>query len=942
MNTIHPMKHKACLLLILLQTFPGICRDAEAGITVRDLRCERQADPLGVDESHPRLSWKIDAGDPRTRGVIQTAYQVLVASTPQLLARDTGDLWDSGKVLGDESLNTRYDGLPLRSNKSYFWKVRAWTGDGQPTGWSSPASCGMGILEPSDWAGQWIKADLELYDYQKALKKLPDHDREAEGPMWARTNAIRKMTAAIDAAPAVWLRKEFATQVKQLVSARMFISGMGMYELYLNGRKVNDHHLNNAPYDCDKAVPYQVHDVTRFVRQGGNAVGVLLGNGYFNPVVPSALREYAADFIDTPRLRCELVLEYADGSEDRVPSDTTWSFTTDGPIRFNSLRAGESYDARMDLGDWSCHGYRAGSWKNALVAEAPAGVPVYQSLPPVRVVEEIPAVAVTQHGPGYRFDIGVEATGWARLKLHGKAGQKITIQYPGVGTHTLGRYQECQYVCKGDGDETYEPRFAFAGYRYVDVSGLDYQPAPADMVGCEVVSDLQASGRFSCSSPELMRIQDVVRRTIRNYYIQMPMDPVREKVCWTQDVQSNFEPTGYNFDVSRIYAKWQDDYIRSVQPDGYVPTVVPGCFDGPTINGPWWGGMIIYNPWQLHRFYGDRRILERSYEPMKHYLRYLDSIASDDIVEWGLGDWLEMFQGSQGARPTGTTVPFTSTCAYLMYNDILRQTALLVKQPDEAAHFADRCAAIRKAIDRRFYHAAEGCYDKGSQTACILALMLNLPAPSERSRVLAGLQARIAGDHDHVTSGFVGLPFLLAFLSENGMADPAWRIATQPTYPGWFDMIFTRNNSVLKEDWAGKMVQMPSLGVSIGGWFYRCLGGISPDMPGFKSFTIRPDVGHLDWVKCDHECPYGLIRSDWSRADGRLTMRVDVPPNTTATVCVPTQESAGVTESGKPAAAAAGVKFLRMDCQAAVYAVGSGSYRFESRLTGAIGGKTHE
>jgi alpha-L-rhamnosidase len=911
---------------------------------VANLRCEYLKDPLGIDVPKPRLSWVMEDGGQKTedRGRKQTAYQILVASTPELLAKDKGDLWDSGKVEGDQSIQVEYVGKPLTSGMRCFWKVRGWfTVQGsevQGSEWSKNASWAMGVLKPEDLgSANWIKSDLELADYQKELKKIADHDREPEDSMWERAKGIRKMTEGVTNAPAVWFRKEFSAAGKPLRSARVCMSGLGYYELYINGAKVNNHHLNCAPYDYGKAVPYQVHDVKQLLRGGDNAIGVILGNGYFNPVIPSLLREYAADYIDTPRMLLDMVLEFEDGSVQRVVSDCTWKFTTAGPIRFNSVRAGETYDARMELGDWSSPAYRMETWKDAIAAEAPTGKLVNQNLPPVRRIAEIPAVSVVKNIEGYRFDIGVESTGWARLKLKGKPGQKIIIRYPGSGSHTLGRYQECQYICRGDGIETYEPRYAFSGYRFIEVSGLDYEPKPSDLVGCLVASDLQSSGRFSCSSPELNKIQEVILRTILNYNIQIPMDPVREKVAWTQDVQSNFKATACNFDVSRIYAKWQDDFIWSLQDDGYVPTVLPSCFDGPTINGPWWGGMIVFNPWQLYQFYGDRQILERSYEPMKHYIRYLDSIAKDNIITWGLGDWKDTTADcKQGSRPNCTTVPFTSTCAYMMYNDIIRRTALLLNKTDDAAKYAARTQEIRAAINSRFFNAATGVYDKGSQTGYVLALFLGVPAEADRPRITENLKAQIASDGFHVTSGFVGIPILLTYLTEHGMGDLAWRIATRPTYPGWFDMIFTLKNSVLKEDWAGKLVQMPSLAAPIGEWFYRSLGGIRPDAPGFKSIIVQPYTETLDWVKCEYESPYGLIRSDWQKKDGKLTMEITIPANTTATVYIPAKEEAGVIEAGKPAAKADGVKFLCMENNTAVYAVGSGTYTFQSPLINTV------
>ncbi len=460
------------------------------------------------------------------------------------------------------------------------------------------------------------------------------------------------------------------------------------------------------------------------------------------------------------------------------------------------------------------------------------------------------------------------------------------------------------------------------------MSGLDYTPRLDDCTGLQVVSDFARTGSFSCSNEKLNTLQEVHLRTIRNYNVQMPQDPVREKACWTQDVQTNFECTAYNFNLQALYRKWQFDYLDQVFPDGFVPTVVPSCFDGPWINGPWWSGMIIYNPWQLYEFYGDRDLLEESYPGMKKHFSYLGSIANEHVVSWGLGDWQDAAAQKAGyGNPKSTTVPYTSTCAYFHYADILRQTALLLGKPDEAAHYAGQMEAIRKSLHDKFYNAETGVYDKGSQTAYVLALRLRIAADQDRPRIVENLKRQIAKDDFHLSSGFVGLPFLLTELTEIGPGDLAWKIATQDTYPSWFDMIFNNKKTAFMEAWDGGMVQMPSLAGPIGAWFYRSLGGIRSDEPGFKSFIIAPYTKTLDWVKCTHECPYGTIRSDWSRKDGVLTMDLSVPVNTTATVFIPGED---ITEGGVPATEAEGVTVLRRENGRQIFTLESGFYRFEA------------
>ena len=918
------IKNIFIIVIVLASVACGSTNLSKSGLLkVSDLACEYLEKPLGIDVLQPRLSWKLEAGE---RGQKQTAYHIIVASSSEMLDKNIGDIWDTGKVKSGQSLNVKYGGALLKSRNQYFWKVKVWNKDGDSSTWSKPASWSMGILSQDEWQGQWIQSDLELFDYQKELKKIADHNMETESAMWDRAEKIRKMTANIKEAPAVWMRKEFKSEDNKLLRATVYISGLGLYELYLNGSKINNHLLTVSAHDFGKTVPYHVHDVTDLIEKGGNAIGVILGNGYLNPVIPSALREYAADYINTPRLRFELQLDYEDGSSRRVLSDSSWKITTAGPIRFNSIRSGEIYDARQELGDWSSVGFTDKKWSSAKIAKGPAGRLACRHLPPVRLISKIPAVSVKPYEKGFRFDIGVESTGWARVKLRGKAGQKIVISYPGSNNHTLGSYQTCEYICKGEGDEFYEPRFAFNGYRYVDIYGLDYTPAVTDLIGCQVVSDLQSMGTFSCSDKRLSYLQEVNCRTIRNYIVQVPLDPVREKSGWTQDVQSNFETSAYNFNFHGIYDKWQDDFIDAIFDNGYVPTVIPSCFDGPTINGPWWGGMMVYNPWQLYNFYGDKEILAKSYDSMKQYFFYLESIAENNIIEWGLGDWMDI--GSAHGLPHNTTVPYTSTCGYMMHADILRQTASILDRKDDVEYFAKRKEEIKEAVNNKFYDRKNGIYDKGSQTSFILALKLNIIPQKEKAQLIENFRKQIVEDKNHLSTGFIGTPFLLTLLCEEGLADLAWKIATQESYPGWYDMIYNKKNSVFKENWHGGLVQMPSLAGPIGAWFYRSLGGIRSDAPGYKTFYIQPYTETLEWVKCTYESPYGMIRSDWQKKDGVLTMNITVPVNTTATVYIPGKT---ITESGQSVAKADGVSFLNYENGNSVFKVEAGDYSFESK-----------
>jgi alpha-L-rhamnosidase len=864
------------------------------------------------------------------RGARQTAHQILVAGSEEALQQDRGDLWDSGKVLSDRSVFVEYAGQALKSRQACFWKVRIWDQDERVSDWSAPASWRMGLLADSDWTGRWIASDLELMDYQKTLRAMTDFGMEPETEIRTMIKKCRKMTAEVTEAPAPCFRKEFDAP-KTVRRATVSVSGLGLFELYVNGHRISDHQLDPAYTDYQKRVFYLTHDVTAELRPGKNALGVVLGNGWFNLITPHVLRYYAADYIAPPQLRLDLDLEFSDGTHQYVGSDESWRCTTDGPIRFNCILAGESYDARREMPGWADAGFGDANWKPAIPAFAPGGRLVSQQLRPVRRVKELPAVAVKKEGADWRFDLGVETTGRPRLRFHGAPGETITIKLPGSDGHTLGRYQTSQYVFRGTDYEVYEARFCTAGYRYVDVSGLSYAPDAADCVGQLVCTDLEQAGAFACSDERLNRLQEILLRTVQNYIVHIPNDPTREKAGWTQDVESNFPQTAYNFNCATVFTKWQRDFLDTIHANGYMPPVAPGRFDGPTINGPWWGGAIIYAPWYLYQFYGDSEILAESYPAMKAQFGYLDSIAENHIVHWGLGDWMEV--GS--VRPVRTPVPLTSTCAYYWFACILRDTAALLGKPEEAERFAAAAVEIRSAYNKEFFHPTTGDYAGGSQTCQLVSLLFGLVPDDKRNQVRQHLAERVGADNGHLSTGFVGTPLLLPGLSDLGMPKLAWTIATQTDYPSFIDAILNRGNTVMKEDWTGGLVQMPSLQGPIGTWFYHSLAGIRPDPsgPGFKRIIIKPETENaLAWVKAHHDSLYGRIASEWRREGDRLTLNVTIPPNTTATIHVPTEPDEQVTEGGKPVTESPGVNFLRMEDGRAILSVGSGSYQFASKL----------
>ena len=915
--------------LVLFLVWLSACAPAASSMKPVDLRCEFNVSPLGIDAARPRLFWKLESAE---RGARQSAYQVLVASSEDCLRRNQGDLWNSGKVKSEQTTFLPYSGKPLASRQRCHWKVRVWDQRGRAADWSAPAFWTMGLLAQADWQGKWIASDLELMDYQKTFRAMTDFGMEPESEIWPMADKYRQMATNITQAPAVWLRKEFDAPGK-IRRATVSVSGLGHFELYVNGRRISDHQLDPAYTDYQKRVFYLTHDVTAALKPGRNALGVVLGNGWFNLITPHVLRYQTADYIAPPQLRLDLDLEFADGSHAFLGSDESWKVTTNGPILFNCVLAGETYDARKEMPGWAEPGFNEANWKAARPAPAPDGRLVSQQLRPVRKVKQLRAVSVKKQGEGWRFDLGVETVGWAKLRAKGKPGHEITIQLPGAGSHTLGRYQTSKYIFRSAEFEEFEPRFCYAGFRYVDVTGLDYEPAAADCVGQMVSTDLEPAGGFACSDERLNQLQEILLRTVKNYVVHIPNDPTREKAGWTQDIECGFFETVYNFNCATMYEKWQRDFLDIIHANGYMPPVAPGRFDGPTINGPWWGGCVVYAPWWLYEFYGDREILAESYPAMKAQFGYLRSLATNGIVRWGLGDWLEV--GS--VRPVRTPVPLTSTCAYYWFAGILRDTATLLDQPEEAKQFAAAAVEIRVAYNREFFNPQTGDYASGSQTCQLVSLVFGLVPEAQRELVRQRLAERVNRDNGHLTTGFVGTPLLLQGLTDLGLPELAWTIATQTNYPSFIDAILNRGNTVMKEDWNGGLVQMPSLQGPIGTWFHHSLAGIrrDPSAPGFKRILIKPETANpLTWVKAHHDTLYGRIVSEWRRDGEQLSMNVTIPPNTTATVFVPAAELADVLEGGQPVAKTVGVKFLRMEPAAAVFMVASGDYAFTTTTGG--------
>jgi alpha-L-rhamnosidase len=907
-----------------------------------NLRCEYRADPMGIDTPRPRLSWVI--ASPR-RGEWQTAYRVLVASEKKLLTPDRADLWDSGKVTSDQSIQVEYGGKPLSSGARCYWKVRIWDREEQPSPWSPTAQWTMGLLRPDDWRGLWIEPNQPAW--LAALKKAP-----ADQPL-----ANSSLTGSNP--PAYWVRKVFSLEAAPQ-RAIGHVNVMGYYELYVNGRKVDASVLSPAVSDLSQRSLYRSHDLTGFLRRGPNCIGLWLDAGWHRP---------------GPLARMQLDL-LVDGKPARVATDGTWTcapstHTRIGEWKWNNM-GGESVDARRDLAGWCDAEFRADDWIPVRPAPPPNVAATSQSCPPNRLGQRIPLNARTRLDTHlWELDFGTNLTGWLRLRLPRlRPGQRVVMHYADkrfqslagddtpagrvraqpssqkifqtprgpVGYQTFNQVDE--FISAGKPGEQFCSKFNYHGFRYVIVDGLPAAPAAGDAEALLIESDLEPAGAFACSNELFNRIHAVNLWTMRclnlgGYYVDCPH---RERKGYG-DGQVAIESLMMNRHAPAFYEKWAGDWLDGQDGDGFFPHTAPNDGGG---GGPAWGGTACVLPGKLHLYYGDRRLLDRAYEPMRRYGECLERRCANGILRayggrWDfIGDWVPPGRGMDTDRwPPKPAAEFFNNCYRVYLWDLLAQAAEMLGRTADARRFRDKLAEIRPLIHTAFYDEPAQHYVLDEQAYYVMPLMTGVAPEALRATLFRKLETNLrTKNHGHLDTGMLGTYFLLQHLQETGRDDLIFEIMNQTTYPGWGYML-SQGATTFWEQWNGFWSQIHSCFTSPGGWFYQGLAGLRPDPagPGFKKIIIRPaPVGDVRWVKAHYDSVHGRIVCDWKRDAGRFTLHLTLPANTTATVWLPAADAASVRESGQPVTRAEGVKFLRTESDRAVFAVQSGKYVFTSTL----------
>jgi alpha-L-rhamnosidase len=908
---------KRYILMLFLTTTSALA----SVFSLSDTRCEYRNNPVGVDTLQPRLSWVIVAD---ARGTRQTAYQILVASSPEGLKQNRGDLWDSGKVDSDQSIQLVYGGKAPAPGQTCFWKVRAWNQSGKISDWSEPARWTMGLLSAADWQAKWI-------GFPTPTNSIVTLSESGSYPLQS---------------PAVF-RKTFAVN-KAVKRATAFASALGAYELRLNGKPVGNDVLSPGWTDFSKRVHYLGYDVTEQLRSGENALGAVLGDGWYASYLAFTHKRhyYGGDC----RLLLQLQIEYQDGTREIIGTDESWKAAT-GPIREADLLMGCVYDARAEMPGWDKAGFDDRHWRFAQVDAGVKANLVAHPGEPMRRTEEIPARNITEPRPGvYVFDLGQDMVGWARLRTKGQAGQKVVLRHAEMlnpdGTiytaNLRGAKATDTFYLAGKSKRDYEPAFTFHGFRYVEVTGLTEKPKLGDITGIVVHSDLPRTGWFECSEPLVNRLALNSLWGQKGNFLDVPTDcPQRdERAGWTGDAQVFMKTACLNMDAPAFYTKWLADLCEDSQrEDGAFDDVAPYLSIVGFGNTGWSDAGPICH-WRMFEMYGDTRILRQHYPALVRHMDYLAQTSTNFVRGCGdYGDWLRL-AGPQKSDAIGT--------AYYAYTaQVMAKIAAALDETADAEKFNRLANDIRDAFVKNYVKPDGQILDdknETGQTFYALAFGLDLVPDEMKASVAAQFVATLKKQDNHIATGFLGTPFILFALQKAGHPELAYQLVLNKTYPSWLQQVLWGSTTMWErwDGWTPKQgFQNPGMNSfnhywlgCVTEWLMTQAAGIDTDGPAFKHIVIRPEPGQatnsFSWVKASYHSIHGPVASEWKRDGGKFTLKVTIPANCTATVYLPAAALSSVTEGGKPADRATDVQFLRLENDRALFEIGSGRYQFVS------------
>ncbi|WP_456073009.1 family 78 glycoside hydrolase catalytic domain [Daejeonella lutea] len=829
------------------------------------LKCEHMWNPIGIDVTDPRLTWIMDDTRPGAR---QTAYRVYVSKDSVSLLQKKNMVWDSGKKPSSMNL-VIYQGTTLEPFTKYFWTVDQWAKDGTLLPRTQVATFETGMMRMENWTGTWIS------------------DRND-----------------INIRPAPYFRKTF-TSSRKIRSARAYISAAGLYELFINGKKVGNHRLDPMYTRFDRRNLYVTYDVTNYLLSGKNAIGVLLGNGWYNHQSLAVWDFHNAPWRARPTFCLDVRITYDDGTVEVVNTDNQWK-TKLSPIVFNSIYTAEHYDARLEQPGWNTVNFDDSKWNGITLRAAPSQNIVAQVLHPIRNVEEIPAKSINKiNDTTYIFDLGQNIAGVSKIRLSGETGTIIRLKH-GERLYSNGRvdlsnidvyhrpkddkdpFQTDIVILSGRENEDFMPKFNYKGFQYVEVtSNRPIKLNKESLTGYFMHSDVPASGTINTSNPLINKLWWATNNSYLSNLYGYPTDcPQREKNGWTGDGHFAIETGLYNFDGITIYEKWLADHRDEQQPNGVLPDIIPtGGWGYGTANGTDWTSTIAIIPWNIYMFYGDSKLLSDSYGAIKKYVNYINQISPSGLTTWGRGDWVPVKSTS--------SLEYTSSVYFYVDATILAKAAKLFGHEDDRVYYSNLARKIKDAVNRKYFDANKASYASGTQTELSVALQWGLVPETLKGKVASNLAKRVEADGMHLDVGVLGAKAILNALSDNGQAETAYKLAAQNTYPSWGWWI-ANGATTLYENWDINAERDISLNHmmfgEIGAWFFKGLGGIKVDEenPGFKNVKLEPNfVSELDYFESAHQGPFGKIVSSWKRNGTSVTYSVFIPANSTANVHFP-------------------------------------------------------
>ncbi len=847
------------ILFLLSVTFS--CTKPGNKTGVENLKCEYLINPVGIDSESPRFTWQFSDSDP---GKSQTAFEIIVGTDSLSVQSGTGNCWDSGKINTAISL-AEYSGSSLQPFTKYYWRVKIWDEKGIPSKWSEISSFETGMMKTNNWNGDWISD-----------------------------------TRDVNLNPAPWFRKEFSTS-KAIQSARAYIAVGGLYELYINGNKVGNHRLDPTYTRFDRRILYVTHDITQMLKDGNNAVGVLLGNGWYNHQSTAVWYFDQAPWRARPKFCLDLHITYSDSTKEIISTGTDWK-TSLSDIVFNSIYTAEHQDARLKQAGWNMAGLDDSGWKPSIPVSAPSNNIVAQNLHPIRNVHKIQAKEMVKFSnTNYLFDFGRNISGVTKLKIKGTEGTEVRL----IHAERLGKDGKADlsnidvhyrptddsdpfatdiYTLSG-GEDEFMPHFNYKGFQFVEIkSNKPIELSDESLVAFFMYSDVPVAGKIHSSNTTLNKIWEATNNSYLSNLFGYPTDcPQREKNGWTGDAHIAIETGLYNFDGITIYEKWLADHRDEQQPNGVLPAIIPTSGWGYTwANGPDWTSTIAIIPWNIYLFYGDSRLLKQCYANIKRYVDHIDAESPDGLTNWGLGDWV----------PVKSVTPKEFTSSVYYYTDalILAKAANLFGYQSDFLKYSKLAEKIKNAINNKYLNKESAMYGTGLQTELSVALYWGIVPDSLKGKVAENLANRVIQDDKHIDVGLLGTKAILNALSENGYAELAYEVALQETYPSWGWWI-KNGATTLYENWNIESERDLSMNHimfgEIGAWFYKGLGGIfpDPDKPGFKNVILQPNfISSLNQFEASHQGPYGNIVSKWEKENNQLIYTVSIPPNSSATL----------------------------------------------------------